>query len=38
MRAYKSGVFVLIAAALGAVPAGAQDARTVEVTPFVVLG
>lgn len=38
MRACKSAVFALVAFALGAVPARAQDAKTVEVTPYVALG
>jgi hypothetical protein len=38
MRAYKSAVFALVALALGAVPVGAQDAKTVEVTPYVGFG
>ena len=38
MRAYKSAVFALVAFTLGALPVGAQDARTVEVTPYVALG
>jgi hypothetical protein len=38
MRADKSAVFVLVALTLGALPVGAQDARTVEVTPFVAAG
>lgn len=38
MRAYKSAVFALVAFTFGALPAGAQDARTVEVTPYVALG
>lgn len=38
MRAYKSAVFALVAFTLEAVPAGAQDAKTVEVTPYVALG
>ncbi len=38
MRAYKSAVFVLVALTLGALPAGAQEARPVEVTPYVGLG
>ena len=38
MRAYKSAVFALVAFTLEALPAGAQDARTVEVTPYVALG
>ncbi len=38
MRAYKSVVFALVTCTLGALPAGAQDAKTVEVTPYVALG
>jgi len=38
MRAYRSGVFAFVAFALAALPVGAQDARTVEVTPYVALG
>jgi hypothetical protein len=38
MRACKSAVFALVAFALDAWPAVAQDARTVEVTPYVGLG
>ena len=38
MRASKSAVFALIAFALQAVPVGAQDAKPVEVTPYVALG
>ena len=38
MRAYKSAVFALVAFALGAVPVGAQDAKSVEVTPYVGFG
>jgi hypothetical protein len=38
MRVYKSAVFALVAFALAALPAGAQDAQTVEVTPYVALG
>ena len=38
MRAYRSAVFALIAFTLGALPAGAQDAATVEVTPYVAIG
>ena len=30
MRAYKSAVFALVAFALGALPVGAQDAKTAE--------
>ena len=38
MRAYKSAVFALVAFTLGALPVGAQDAKTVEVTPYVAIG
>ena len=38
MRAYKSAVFALVAFALEALPVGAQDAKAVEVTPYVALG
>lgn len=38
MRAYKSAVFALVAFTLGALPVRAQDAKTVEVTPYVALG
>ena len=38
MRAYQSAVFVLVAFTLGALPVAAQDARSVEVTPYVALG
>ncbi len=38
MRAYKSAVFALVAFSLGTLPAGAQDAKTAEVTPYVALG
>ena len=38
MRAHKSAVFALVALALGALPAAAQDATPVEVTPYVALG
>ena len=38
MRAYKSAVFALVAFTLEALPVGAQDARAVEVTPYVALG
>ena len=38
MRAYKSAVFALVAFSLEALPAGAQDATPVEVTPYVALG
>ena len=38
MRAYTSAVFAVILFTLGAVPVGAQDAKTVEVTPYVALG
>ena len=38
MRFHKSAVFALVAFTLGAVPAAAQDAPAVEVTPYVALG
>jgi hypothetical protein len=38
MRAYRSAVFALVALSLEALPAVAQDARAVEVTPYVALG
>ena len=38
MRAYRSAVFALVAFTLGALPLAAQDAKTVEVTPYVALG
>ena len=38
MRAYRSAVFALVVVTLGAVPVGAQDARAVEVTPYVGVG
>ena len=38
MRVYKSAVFALVAFTLGALPVGAQDAKTVELTPYVALG
>jgi hypothetical protein len=38
MRAYKPAVFTLVAFTLGALPVAAQDAKTVEVTPYVALG
>jgi hypothetical protein len=38
MRAYKSAVFAFLAFGLGALPVGAQDAKTVEVTPYVGFG
>ena len=38
MRDYKSAVFVLAAFTLAASPAAGQDAKTVEVTPYVALG
>jgi opacity protein-like surface antigen len=37
MQASKSAVFALVAFTLGALPAGAQDTKTVEVTPYVAL-
>ena len=38
MRACTSAVFALVVFILGALPVGAQDAKTVEVTPYVALG
>jgi len=38
MRAYKSAVFALVAFTIGAMPAGAQDLKPVEVTPYVGFG
>ena len=38
MRVYKSTAFALVAVTLAALPVGAQDAQTVEVTPYVALG
>jgi hypothetical protein len=38
MRAYKSAVFTLVAFTLWALPVWAQDAKAVEVTPYVALG
>ncbi len=38
MRAYKSVVFAVVAFTLGALPVAAQDAKSVEVTPYVALG
>src|SRR6187200_411164 len=38
MRAYNSAAFAFAAFTLQALPVGAQDARTVEVTPYVALG
>ena len=38
MRAHRSAVFILVAFTLGALPAAAQDAKAVEVTPYVALG
>ena len=38
MRVYQSAVFALVAFTLAASPVGAQDAKTVEVTPYVALG
>jgi hypothetical protein len=38
MRAYRSGVFALVAFTVGGLPVRAQDAKTVEVTPYVALG
>ena len=38
MRGYRSAVFALVGLTLGALPAAAQDAKAVEVTPYVALG
>jgi hypothetical protein len=38
MRAYKCAVFALVAFTLEAWPVGAQDAKAVEITPYVALG
>ena len=38
MRGYKSAVFAIVGFALAAVPVGAQDAKAVEVTPYVAMG
>ena len=38
MRSYRFAVCALVAFTLEALPVGAQDARTVEVTPYVALG
>ena len=38
MRVDKSGVFALVAFTLAGLPVEAQDAKTVEVTPYVALG
>ena len=38
MRAYTSAVFALVAFTLDASPVGAQDAKAVEVTPYVAVG
>jgi hypothetical protein len=38
MRAYKSAVFALVVLALEGLPVAAQDANTVEATPYVALG
>jgi hypothetical protein len=38
MRAYRSAVFALIAFTCEALPAAAQDAKAVEVTPYVAVG
>ena len=38
MRTSRSAVFALVAFTLGALPVGAQDAKPVEVTPYVALG
>ena len=38
MRAYRSAVFAVIAFTLGALPLAAQDAKPVQVTPYVAVG
>ena len=38
MRAYRSAAFALVAFTVGALPVGAQDAKAVEVTPYVAFG
>jgi hypothetical protein len=38
MRAYQSAVFALVVFTLEALPVGAQDVKTVDVTPYVALG
>lgn len=38
MRAHSSAVFALVAFAFGTLPVAAQDARPVEVTPYVAVG
>ena len=38
MQAYKFAAFAIVAFTLGALPVGAQDAKPVEVTPYVALG
>ena len=38
MRAYRSAVFAFVAVTCSALPVAAQDARAVEVTPYVALG
>jgi hypothetical protein len=38
MRAYRTAVLALVVFTLGALPAGAQDAKAVEVTPYVAVG
>ena len=38
MRAYTSAIFALVAVTLAALPAWAQDAQAVEVTPYLALG
>src|SRR5688572_5291381 len=38
MRPNRSAVFALVAFTLGASPVGAQDAKAVDVTPYVALG
>ena len=38
MRAYESAAFVIVVLTLEALPVGAQEARAVEVTPYVAVG
>ena len=38
MRAYRSAVFALVALTRGALPVGAQEAKTVEIIPYVGFG
>ena len=38
MRVYKTGVFVIVVLTLEALPVGAQEAKAVEVTPYVAVG